>query len=188
MVASATDLFFKRVNSLQIFCMFLSFLSLFLIWEGTCVGLSMISWFLQLQVPRTTPCLSSILSPSHPQTFSPCTQVRSRSKFLEQRSSRPDNLGHFWAGLSRGQNIWSKFGSDNLVLRFVHIKRGRWGELPTLSVLPPPTPSLSIVAARSSSCSPAPPRPSDPTDLPAPCSPSPREQVPPMNEGKFRIS
>jgi hypothetical protein len=158
---------------------FLSFLSL--LCEGTCVGFSMISCVLQLQVPRTTPCLSSILSPSHPKTFSPCTLVHSCYKSPKQRISRPDYLGHFWDGLSGGRNIRSKFGPDNPVLRFVHIKGGRRGELPTLAVLPPPTPSLSTAAACSSSCSPAPPRPPDPADLQAPCSPSPREQVPPSS-------
>jgi hypothetical protein len=132
-------------------------------------------------VPRTTPCLSSFLSLSHPQTFSPCTQVCSRSKFPEQRSSRPDNPGHFWARLFRGRNIRSKFGLDNPVMRFVHIKRGHRGELPTLAVLPPSTPSLFTAAAWSSSCSPAPPRPLDPADLLAPFSPSPREQVHPSS-------
>jgi hypothetical protein len=160
---------------------FVVFSFLFLIWEGTWVGFSMISCILELQVPRTTPCLSSIVSPSHPETFSSCTQVLSRHKFPEQRSSRSDYPGHFWAGLSGGWNIRSKFGPDNPVLRFVHIKEGGRGELPTLAVLPPPTPSLSIIAACSFSSSPVPPRPPDPADLQALCFPSPREQVPPSS-------
>jgi hypothetical protein len=57
---------FRRVDSLQIlfefYWAFLS-LSLSLIWEGTCIGFFDDFLFLQCQVPRTTPCMFSILSP-----------------------------------------------------------------------------------------------------------------------------
>jgi hypothetical protein len=101
--------------------------------------------------------------------------------FPEQWSSKPDNLGHFWAGLSRGQNIQAKLRPNNPALRSVHIKRGNQGELLSEPVLPPPTPSLFSAAAWTSPCSPTPPQPLDPANLSASCSPSPREQVPPSS-------
>jgi hypothetical protein len=92
----------QRVNSLQIFLNVFKLslpVSFFLIWEGTCDGLSMIYWVLQCQVPRTTPCLSSILSLSHLQTF------------LSMHTS-PISLQFFLSRGVPGRIIWATFGLD----------------------------------------------------------------------------
>jgi hypothetical protein len=127
MVASATDLFFLKnwfiANLIWGLFELYSPLSLFLIWEVTCIGFLMISCVLQCQMPRTTPCFSSILSPSSPETFRLCAQAQFVQIWnFEARKLWAGLSGYFWPEYPVGWNIRSLFG------RIIHphgVSKGR---------------------------------------------------------------
>jgi hypothetical protein len=112
---------FRRVDSLQILFesyWAFSLLSLCLIWEGTCIGFSDDFLFLQCQVPRTTPCLLSILSPP----ISKHLFYAHKFKFSSKRNSVLSKIVRFgslvfqagisapWAEYLGGRLIRAQFG------------------------------------------------------------------------------